>query len=260
VSKINEAYVIDQYVNKNRSANDIAKEVGTYPKKISRIVAKNGHQLRNRSETQKLALEQGTASHPTAGKKRTEQEKKNISLGISDRWSKLSKKQKEAISQSAKERWESKSELEKQELKSAAARGIRLAGVEGSKAEKFLRRRLLEENYDVLLHKKDLIPGDYEIDIFLPALKIVIEIDGRHHFEPVWGEERLKKVIEYDAKKNGLLMSKGYSVIRIKYLCNKMTRAVGEKMWAKIKPMIDNISTHKSKQNRLVEIEVSLEN
>ena len=255
--KINEKYNIEQYLEHNRSANDIAKELETYPKKISRILIKNGYDVRGRSEAQKMALETGKVAHPTAGKKRTENEKNNISMGISDRWRNLSEEKRKEFSDLAKTRWENMSEFDKQELQSAAGRALRLAGIEGSKAEKFLRRKLLEENHNVVLHKKGLITGNYEIDLFLPELKTVIEIDGPQHFLPVWGEAKLNDTIRYDAEKNGLLIAAGYRVIRIKYLCGKMSRAIGEKIWALVRPIVDNIAN--GARDRFIELEISME-
>ena len=260
MSKIDESYVIEQYTKRGRSANDISKELGTYPKKIARIISKHGYDVRGRSEAQIAALESGLSVHPTAGKKRSEEEKNSIARGVSKRWHSLSDKQKKEFSHAAKERWDAMSELEKQEIQRAAGRALRLAGIEGSKAEKFLRKKLLENDYEVVLHKKGLISGNHEIDIFLPELKTVIEIDGPQHFFPIWGEERLNKTIEYDSKKNGQLISAGYCVIRVKYLCNQMNRAVGQKLWALIKDKVDNIATRFPKQgDRFIELEVSME-
>ena len=49
MKNIDETYVIEQY-DKNHSTYSIAKELGTYPKKIERILKKNGRQLRSKSE------------------------------------------------------------------------------------------------------------------------------------------------------------------------------------------------------------------
>ena len=64
-----------------------------------------------------------------------------------------------------------------------------------------------------------------EIDLFIPELKIAIEIDGPAHFFPIWGAGNLQKHIKADAKKSGLLLSQGFVVIRVKHL----TRNLSEK-------------------------------
>jgi very-short-patch-repair endonuclease len=257
--EINESYVIEQYT-KNRSANDIAKELGTYPNKISRIIKKNGYEVRGRSEAQKAALESGVSTHPTRGRRRTEQEKENISSSRSKAWKKMSKKEKEAFSDGAKERWNQMPASQKLELQQAAGRALRIASIEGSKAEQSLRNNLMKEGHDVILHKKDLIPGEYEIDLFLPNIKTVIEIDGPQHFLPVWGEQKLMDTIKYDEIKNGLLMSNGYRVIRVKYLCKHLSMAVERLLCDKVREVLDNITEDSvDRTNRLIEIEINME-
>ena len=76
--EIDEAYVIQQY-QENNSTYSIAKELHTYPKKIERILKKNGYSLRNKSEAQALALKSGRSKHPTEGIPRTDEQKVRIS-------------------------------------------------------------------------------------------------------------------------------------------------------------------------------------
>ena len=74
MSKIDESYVIKKY-GENFSTYSIAKELETYPKKIERILKKNGIKLRSKSEAQALAIKSGRAKHPTEGKERSEEQK-----------------------------------------------------------------------------------------------------------------------------------------------------------------------------------------
>ena len=80
MAKIDEGYVIKQY-QQNSSTYSIAKELGTYPKKIERILKKNGITLRTRSQAQANAIKTGRSKHPTKGEKRSEEEKNKISRG-----------------------------------------------------------------------------------------------------------------------------------------------------------------------------------
>ena len=82
---INESYVIKRY-KAGQSTLSLAKELNTYPKKIERILKKNGHVLRSRSESQALAIQNGRAKHPTKGLKRSEEEKAKISMGVEKAW------------------------------------------------------------------------------------------------------------------------------------------------------------------------------
>ena len=225
MAKIDEGYVIKQY-QQNSSTYSIAKELGTYPKKIERILKKNGITLRTRSQAQANAIKTGRSKHPPKGEKRSEEDKNKISRGKELSWKNTSEEDREKFSQQAKERWDKIPADKKKEMMEKAGRALRIAAIEGSKAEKFLQRKLNEMGYDVILHKKDLIEGNFEIDLFLPELNTIIEIDGPQHFLPVFGEKKLQEVIKFDSIKNGLLVSKGFCVVRVRYLCKNMSRAV----------------------------------
>ena len=256
MSAINEAYVIKQYKN-NHSTYSIAKELGTYPKKIERILKKNGHQLRGKAEAQSLAIKSGRTKHPTKGKKRTDEEKLKISIGTEKRWREMSDEQKEKISEDAKKRWEEISPEKKRSMQESAGRALRMAAVEGSKAEKSLKERFVAEGYDVQLHKKDLIEGNFEIDLLLPEMNTIIEVDGPQHFLPLFGEEKLAETIKMDSIKTGRLISKGFCVIRVKYLCRNMSRSVERKLWDLVSKEVEKVQKKfPPKSKRFIELEI----
>ena len=97
------------------------------------------------------------------------------------------------------------------------------------------------------LHKL-LIPSEnLEIDLYIPGLQTIIEVDGPSHFLPIWGQEKLDKQINADLRKTGTLLTKGYVVIRVKSL--------GQESVAKREQMIDSVIEHlksidKKKPNR----------
>jgi very-short-patch-repair endonuclease len=260
MSDLNEEYIVEQYSVKHKSTCSIAKELNTYPKKIERILKKNGQQLRDKSEAQSLALKSGRIEHPTRGKKRTEQEKDKIGIAIRQNWKEMPKSKKDEFCSQVKKRWDEMSAIKKRELQEMAGRALRQASIDGSKAEKILRIKLEKLGYDVMLHKNNLIPGDFEIDLFLPQLQTIIEIDGPQHFLPLWGEDKLRKIIKSDERKNGLLLAHGYCVIRIKYLCKHMTRSIGNKL---CKLVLDYISSIENKfppkGQRFIELEINNE-
>ena len=113
-----------------------------------------------------------------------------------------------------------------------------------------------------LLHcnKKNLVEGNFEIDLFLPELNTIIEIDGPQHFLPIFGEDRLKEVIKFDAIKNGLLISKGYCVIRVRYLCKHISQSVERKLWTLVSEQVEKIKVKfPPKSKRFIELEISNE-
>lgn len=256
MSEIDEAYVLDQYSN-DRSTYDIAKELNTYAKRIERILKKNGYKLRDKKTAQQAALKTGAAKHPTKGRKRSELEKDKISSSLADRWKNISDEQKAIISQQAKERWDNIPADKRREIQEMAGRALRQASIDGSKAEKYLKLRLENEGYNVVLHKNNLIPGKYEIDLFLPQIKTIIEIDGPQHFLPIWGMDKLQKTIKSDEIKNGLLVSNGYCVIRIRYMCKDINRTIENRLWELVKPHVEKISdSFPEKGYRFIELEI----
>ena len=65
-------FLMKEYVDNERSTYDLAKELGTYPNKISRALKALGVPMRDKSSAQSAALSSGRHKHPTKGKKRSE--------------------------------------------------------------------------------------------------------------------------------------------------------------------------------------------
>ena len=98
--------------------------------------------MRDKAEAQSLAIKSGRTKHPTKGKKRSEEEKLKISVGTEKRWKEMPEKQKEKISKEARKRWENISPEKKRSMQESAGRALRMAAIEGSKAEKSLKNKL----------------------------------------------------------------------------------------------------------------------
>ena len=112
--------------------------------------------------------------------------------------------------------------------------------------------------YEVVMHKKGLVEGNFEIDLLLPELNTIIEIDGPQHFLPIFGEDRLAEVVKMDSIKNGLLIGKGFCVVRIKYLCKSMNKVVERKLWDVVSKQIEKIEIEfPPKSKRFIELEIS---
>lgn len=250
-------YVIDLY-RKGKSFREIATELNTYPNKVLRNLVKWGEPIRSKSEAQKLALATGKSKPPLLGKKRTEKEKDKISKARSAAWANISEEDRQKFKDGAKERWNNLSEVDKQELQSKAGEGLRIASIQGSKAERFLYQELKKLGYETILHDKSILPGEkYEIDLHIPDLLTIIEIDGPQHFLPVFGEEKLQKVIEYDAIKSGLLIARGFCVIRVKYLTKHISRKIKSDLLELVSKELEKIKQQfPAKENRLIEVEI----
>ena len=126
-----------------------------------------------------------------------------------------------------------------------------------SKLEKFLKDELTRCGYKVEAHKKNLIPNErLEIDMYFPKLKTIIEIDGPSHFLPVWGEEKLQKQIKSDKVKTGLILSKGFAIIRVKHLSDSLSLSRQEELKNNLIELLESIeSKFPQKSKRYIEIE-----
>lgn len=206
----------DLYVKQNLSLGDIAEQLNTYPNKIRRDAKKFGISLRDKSDAQKNALKTGKHKHPTKGTKRTEDTVKKIGMGVMQNWADMSESEKSRRTVLAKQQWDNLSDDQKELMQKKAIDAVRKSSKEGSKLEKFILNGLLSKGYRVDFHKEQLLSNTkLQIDIFLPAHNIAIEVDGPSHFEPVWGDDALKKNKTYDSKKTGLLLGKGIKLIRV---------------------------------------------
>jgi very-short-patch-repair endonuclease len=158
----------------------------------------------------------------------------------------------------AKRRWHNMPAEERDRICSMAIQAIQRAGKEGSKMEKFLVQALNERGYSVEFHKKDLIPTqNLEIDLYIPSLKTIIEIDGPSHFFPIWGEEKLQKQIVADNQKSGIILSKGYVIIRVQNLADFVSLTKKEDLINNVVTQLESIERKfPPKSKRFIEIEL----
>ena len=240
----------------NMSTIAIAKELGTYSSKITRTLKEIGEPLRDRSTAQTAYLTT-TDNHPTKGKKRPLEVRKKISSGVHETWTNKPEEEKEQMRQRMRDIWNSQSPEFHEARREAAHKAIRKASMEGSQIEKFMLIALRDFGYKVDFHRKNLIPNEnLELDLFLPGLKTVIEIDGPTHFKPIWGEDKLKKNQQSDKQKSGLVAGAGYCMIRIKYDIKYWSEIQAEMIVEQVVEHLENIKKKfPSPENRYIEIE-----
>lgn len=239
------------------SLHQIAEKYNTYPNKIKRLLNKHGYQLRNKSDAQKASYD-GGRPHPRAGKNIPEEMKEKIARTLSETWQNMPEKDKKRRSKLAKNAYNSMSDQEKTELLKKAHEGMREAAKHGSRMEKFVSDALSEAGYNVERHRTGItMDRDLEVDIYLPSVSIVIEIDGPTHFLPIFGEEKLQKHIEADNAKNAILLNHGLVVIRVKCyqknISNFRLKETAKSVLEFVTKIADNFPDRK---NRLIEIEV----
>ena len=254
----NRDWLLEQYSQKNRSMQDIADELGTNRQRIRRALIRLGIPPRDKSEAQKAALEAGRSQHPTLGQARSDAVKQRIAESVEKSWAEASEATLLARSQKAKEQWERMTPQAKANLLKKAQDAVRAASREGSKLEQYMRDGLTKAGYEVRYHVVDVIPNQkLEVDLLLPALSVAIEIDGPSHFLPIWGDDNLQRNIRSDLEKNGLLLSNGLVVIRIKQMTNHVSKIKQRKILERTLAAIESVQEKFPEQNeRMIEIEV----
>jgi very-short-patch-repair endonuclease len=234
-------FLVKEYQNNKKSFADISAECGSYPNKLRRDAIKFNIKIRDKSEAQKNALKSGKVKHPTQGKERSETTKSKIGLGVLQSWENLDDKTLEKRKNKARENWNSLSEDEQNQILQLANEAVRESSKSGSKLEKFLFRKLLSDGYSVDFHKEqNLLNTKLQIDLFIPNMNVAIEVDGPSHFEPVWGNDALKRNKKYDNKKSGLILGKGLVLIRIKQ-SKDFSNTRAELIYSELKQRLEEI-------------------
>lgn len=222
IKTINETDIIQMYAD-GSSTYEIATKYNTNPNMIRRRLVKLGVKLRNKSEAQKEAINSGRVDHPTKGRERTNEEKLAISSSAVRYWNDMSDADREKRKKQAEKNWNDMSPVQREDMRRKGVREIQKAARAGSKLERKVQEFVSAAGYRFDAHKKNLIPTEnLEIDLYIPALRAIIEVDGLSHFEPIWGEKALKAQVGADTKKDGVLLSRGFYLIRIENRSSSM--------------------------------------
>jgi very-short-patch-repair endonuclease len=232
----------DLYTVKGMSFIDISKNYDTYPNKLRRDAIKFDIAIRNKSEAQKNALEKGSHKHPTKGTKRSNDTKSKIGIGVMKSWENMDPQDLEQRKNKSKELWEKLDENDKANILQKANSAVRESSKHGSKLEKFILNDLLKNKHKVDFHKEQILSNTkLQIDLFLPKMNVAIEVDGPSHFVPVWGDQALARNKTYDNKKTGLILGKGWKLIRIKQ--NKdFSKTRAQLICDKLNDLLNNIN------------------
>ena len=176
---------------------------------------------------------------------------------MENHWEGMSDEQRKDRVDQAKERWKNMDAAQKDKMCKLATDAIRKAGREGSKLEKFVADKLSTNGYTIDFHNKNLIPNEkLEIDLYIPSLKTIIEIDGPSHFLPIWGEEKLQKQIKADLQKSGRILSRGFAIIRVKAIANASLKKKENLVSNIVKTLSSIEKKFPPKTKRFIEVEL----
>lgn len=246
--ELTKEYLIEQYIVQNKSPQQIATENGIpHANTIRRLIKKMDIKVRNKSDAQKKAIKSGRTSHPTKGKKRDKETKLKISKA---NLSKQTEESREKKSKAAKERWANMTDEERAASIKVRTEGIKRAAKEGSGTEKICVECLQQAGFYIDKHRKGLILNDkLEVDIFIPEIATVIEVDGPAHFLPIYGPEKLLKHIAADTRKAGLLINYGFRLIRVRLMKKTVSKVDEEYMKQQLLEICNNLKENKTTNN-----------
>lgn len=237
-----------EYVEKGRSTYDIAKELGTYPNAVRRALIEHGIKLRSKRDAQLFALSAGRGKHPTLDKLRSDEERERISEAMAKHWSELSSEERNRRLGEAQRRWKSMSTERREKLRLAARKGLLIASRIGSKLELYLERTLTLSGF--LVERRATV-GSYRVDLFLPQLRVCIDVNGPAHFLPVWSEETLAKTILADECKANALLQAGFVFVVIKNLKRDLYESDMRKVLVELVPILE------SRPKQAVQLEIA---
>ncbi len=250
------SFITKAYYDQNLSYDVIAELCGTYKNRIIRDAKKLGIKSKSKSEAQKAALATGRHTHPTEGKEISNETKDKISKSMVESWEGISDEEREKRKQIGKDQWNDKSDAEKKAFIKTGNTAIRKAAKVGSKLEIFLAQKLRVEGYNIEYHKKHLIANSkLHIDILIPSNQVVIEVDGLSHKSRVWGDKVYKQSSKADRQKNGLLLAKGFVIIRVEHP-QSLSRTSMNTTWDKLRETLLQVKKQFPKQGeRLIKLE-----
>lgn len=217
------------------SLREVANDSKLSTGKIKKILTESGIKIRTRGEQQSIEFKIGKRKKAL----NSEETKQKISESTAMAWRGISEEKRQDLVEKARQRWNNIPESKRDEMLQKAHERIRETANEGSALENAILEALRANDYHAKHHIKNIIPNEkLEVDILIPELTTVIEIDGLSHFEPIWGQEAFVRTQSADNRKNGLLLNNGYILIRLKckfkhlsqFIINQSTKIILEEL------------------------------
>jgi len=268
--ELHRLYCIEKF-----STTEIARQYNLYQPngavdspKVQRALERLNIPIRNKSDAQRLSLEQGFSKPPVQGRARTIEERMKTGATLVESYKKSSDEEKKKRTRGVREFWTNKDNWKKQtETRRKIGDQLQKTIQEGTFLEKSIAKFLIQQGYSVDMHAKGILEDpSLECDMLVKGKGVVVcvELDGNRH----WGKfmnrtaADLAHTIQVDMRKNGLVLShRGVFMLRILYdFGNDLTyvRATLEKVHEVFEYIREMSNTQLSSKDRLIVLDMGL--
>ncbi len=249
-------FLTEHYTKSKKSTVEIAKLAECYPEQVRRALKKHNIPVRSKSKASRNFYNKG-GENSRKGYKFSESEKERASIIAKEYWlSDDSSEARSKIAESSAAMWDLKTDEEKKETVSRLHQACRLASQQGSKAQRMIAELLRTKyGFSVMEGVTQLAGiGNLEVDIAIPSKAIIIEVDGITHFEDVYSDNRYERAQEHDKKKNDIMTGAGWSVIRVRLVCERYSKGSCLIVCDKLNKIISE-KTYKNRDITYIEME-----
>lgn len=118
-------------------------------------------------------------------------------------------------------------------------------GSRRSKLEQFLEEKLTEHFSGLKCLYNDVQTIGSELDILFPAIKLAIQLNGPLHYKPIYGQEKLSRILGIDKNKRKTCKMLGINLIEIDVSKDKNLDATKNSRWQEVSLIISNQITGK---------------
>lgn len=108
-----------------------------------------------------------------------------------------------------------------------------------SKIELYLEEILQKDFPNIIFNFNDKKTIGYELDVYIPQLKIGIELNGIVHYEPIYGENTLIRVQNNDRRKMLICSEQGIELIVINMGKKGLSKSQREEIYKEIYSIIE---------------------
>ena len=112
-------------------------------------------------------------------------------------------------------------------------------GTRRSKMEVFVAGKLEEDFADLEVKYNEISWAGCELDIYIPSLKLAVEINGIFHYKPIFGTDKFNRIVENDRKKAEACCKAGIALHVIDITANNIfSTQAGESYYKQIHQLV----------------------